>query len=740
MTRHAKSRQFAATPLLAVLTLAASAPALIGQASQPADSVYSTPAVRQLVASVAAANRALPADLASYSARVESEMSFVRVEPDGRETVLQLEQIASDAFWRSDGGLSLEMIGYRAQTLGPTFSALSMFEVPWVVPTLYGERLDLVRTSSAAYSNNGTLLVRRTLHPFAAEREAVYRFSGGDTTVVINLRTRQVPIVRIHVEPVSMPSRPTLLFQGDVDVDVTRMQIVAMRGRLFDSDVGRSFLSLIARGALYVDFQSTEYDELYWLPHTQRFEVQVFSRLEEGRVLFRVISRFVRIEPNDPDGALRAAAVDSLPSGRLAGGEDVGVLSSFGDWQLAIGELGEEADARDFDAYAPSGFLPTGAPRVFFGAQTLSQLFRMNEVEGLYTGAGVTLDAGDALPGLRARWHAGWAWSEGVARGGMEIEQRWTSYAIVARGERTLTPTQDFLYPFQREPDAPSMFGAKDFHFVDRRYVGVVGHRVALGTGIGARAEISRVWDRPAGEPLDSVALGAGGLSTTGASSVRGTLSISASAQAPLLSPVADGSYWRTRLELRRHPSAGGLSLEQGLMLRLSYEGAQGELEWQRVEAGAALRRSLGRWTFWLSGDAGALLSEGAPPQALFELGATANVPGAEDRVFAGDRAALGRATMLFELPFLGAPVKLGSLWLPAPAPSPSIGVRVGWTDASARTLDHLNALGWETSNGARSTLDVRLRFFGSNVSVGAARPLEKGGRWRFVWSLVSEL
>ncbi len=697
-------------------------------------SVYATPALAQLVANVSAANRALPQDLSGYSARVESEMSFVRVEPDGRETVLQLEQIASDVFWKADGSLSLDLVGYRAQTLGPTFSALSMFEVPWVVPTLYGERLDLARTSGTAYSNNGTLLVRRTLHPFSAGRDSVYRFSGGDTAVVINVRARRVPIVRIHVEPARLPSRPTLLFQGDVDVDVTRMQIVAMRGRLFDSDRSPSFLDLIARGALYVDFQSSEYDELYWLPYTQRFEVQVFSRLEEGRVLFRVLSRFVRMDPNDPAAMARTAPVDSFPSGKLAGGRDVGALSSFGDWRLPIGELGENADARDFDAYAPSGYLPTGAPRVFFGARTLSNLFRMNEVEGVYTGAGVTFDAGDAAPGLRLRGHVGWAWDEGTARGGVELEKRWSPWSVAARAERTLTPTQDFLYPFQSEPDAAPMFGASDFHYVDRRQAGVVAQHISLGTGIGVRAEGFQVWDREAGAPPPAPLQ-----TSTGSSAIASSTGISGTTTA-LLPPVAEGSYWRTRLELRRHASAGGVSLEQGLMLRIAYEGAQGELEWQRVEAGATLRRSLGRWTFWLAGDAGALLTDGAPPQALYELGATANVPGAADSVFAGDRAALGRATILFELPFLGGPIHLGSFYLPALAPSPSVGVRLGWTDAKPETLQQMKALGWETSAGIRSTFDVRLRFFGGNVSVGAARPLEKGGRWRFVWSLFGEL
>jgi hypothetical protein len=76
-------------------------------------------------------------------------------------------------------------------------------------------------------------------------------------------------------------------------------------------------------------------------------------------------------------------------------------------------------------------------------------------------------------------------------------------------------------------------------------------------------------------------------------------------------------------------------------------------------------------------------------------------------------------------------------LWLPAIAPSPSVGVRLGWTDASAETLARMEPIAWRTSEGVRSALDLRMRFFGGGVSVGAARPLDKGGRWEFVWGLV---
>jgi hypothetical protein len=45
-----------------------------------------------------------------------------------------------------------------------------------------------------------------------------------------------------------------------------------------------------------------------------------------------------------------------------------------------------------------------------------------------------------------------------------------------------------------------------------------------------------------------------------------------------------------------------------------------------------------------------------------------------------------------------------------------------------------MQRFGWQTSNGALAALDLRMRFFAG--SVGAARPLDRDGQWRFVWGL----
>jgi len=690
-------------------------------AQQP---VYEDAALQALVTRAASANAAPPPGLQGYVARIETELSFARTDADGREVQLQLEQLASDLYWRRDGGLLQEMIGYRSQALGATFSGLSFFDVPWLVPTLYGERLDLVRTGEAERTETGALLRRRALHPFSARRDEVYRFTGGDTVDIIRLPDRTVRIARIHVIAAGTPARPTLLFEGDIDIDADRFNIVRMRGRLIPSGRSSTALDMIASGALYVSFETAEYDGAFWLPREQRFEAQAVSRLAEGRVVFRAVSRFIDVEPNHPDHA-RAPDPREYPYGLIRGDDDLNALARFDDWQNPIGELSAELNAHDFDAFAPPGVVPTGEARLGFGVRHWSHLVRVNQVEGVFTGGGVTWQRGTREAGTLARVHGGYAWSEGALRGGAEVAHRRGAWEYVARGERQLAHTNDFTSVLEPEPGVPPMFGGEQYDYVDRRLAGLVA-RTRATQGWTMRAEIGYAADDNVGRNVISLA--------NPDSVIEPERALRPNR------PAFEGSFALARAELRRNPQAGGLSLAPGFGLRLTYEGARGDLDWQRIEAGASLRRMIGRFTLSAGGDAGIVLSDSTPPQAMFELGTINDLPGFAHKAFTGDRAALARAGIMYTLPIFNAPIRVGSLTLPAPAPAPSVAVQAGWTDARDETLAIMQRFGWATSNGARAALDLRMRFFGGSVSIGAARPLDGAGAWRFVWSLTGGL
>ena len=130
-------------------------------------------------------------------------------------------------------------------------------------------------------------------------------------------------------------------------------------------------------------------------------------------MVFRTVSRFLDVEPNDESALTLAAPPDSFPGGRLVGRDNLGLLASFGDWRLPIGELNARSTARDFDQYIRLTGRPAGEPRLTPGARHFSQLLRVNPVEGVFTGLGATYRFGDAAPGLLARAHAAYLqWRE----------------------------------------------------------------------------------------------------------------------------------------------------------------------------------------------------------------------------------------------------------------------------------------------------------------------------------------
>src|SRR5204863_6826995 len=224
-----------------VLFLAAST--LCGEASfgqvVPVPIVPDSSALTRLLAEAARVNGQIPERLRAYRARIETEMSIVLLDSGGRERTAQLEQIASDVRWRAPDRYDQRVVGYRNQSIGPTFSLMSFFG-GWTVPTLYGNRLQLGVTSESD-PNRVTSAGRRSLaiHPLAANRDQYYLYEGGDTAVTLYSNARRIPIVHIRVRPRPNAAGDAILFLGDIYLDADWKQIGRMRGRLVELKNGK---------------------------------------------------------------------------------------------------------------------------------------------------------------------------------------------------------------------------------------------------------------------------------------------------------------------------------------------------------------------------------------------------------------------------------------------------------------------------------------------------------------------
>ena len=751
-------------PLL-VLQLAVGTPA--------SDAIYSSPALAAFIATAAAANRLPPAPLRGYRARVESELSLILRDTLGRERSAQVEQLAMTAVWKRDRRYDLRVVGYRSESVGVPYSALS-FARSWTIPYLYGDRLTLgvdftraggsrgpERSDSASEQprrarSDDTL---RAVHPLAGDRERIYRFSGGDTVAMLRLRDRTIPIVRVRVRPVfDSALRETRIgaFEGEIDFDAVRHQIVRMRGQFVATSGPRRNRSLLARlpgivAVAYVEYVNAEVDGEYWLPAFQRSEFQAsLAPLGAQRSIFRLVSRFAGL---DVDRELPGKNADDSTKVVLAADSGAEVIrrrlsfapadsvSRFHDWLEPLGAATANVSGSDFDDLAPDAWRAQGPPRVDFTPTKLDEVFRFNRVEGVYTGFAVGERFRDAAPGLTTHAYAGWAWSEETPRGGATIVYQRGPWTTAARAERILASTNDFTPPLEGGSEG---FGALFFGVDDQDYVGRNTANASLTRAIGSpRGALITVQagvrhDQSETATLDRLMLGVGHFRLNRASATGGY------------------AYGSSTVEI--HPDVTGVFLEPGVGLIATYEIAEGQLRWQRAGLTLSARRNISDFVISSRIQGGLVHGGSIPPQALFELGGDNALPGYAYKAFAGDRAAAAGVLASYAFPLLRRPWRvIRSLMIPGLSPGLGAGIQGGWAEASnAAALASIQRLDPSApadcelvnscppplsvpTNGIRATVDMRLTFFGGLVGVGVARAVDRAAPWRLAFRFGQE-
>ena len=678
----------------------------------------------------------LPPHLMAYKARVETEVAILLRREDGSELVAAMEQIASNFRWTRSGYYDQRVIGHRVQQSALTISALSIAPTGWIQPTLYGSRF---RLRNSVASDTGKLRQRNrdgadtmaVVHPLADDRAAWYQFSGGDTTVTIRLGEREIPIVRIRVQPRKGLTTRVLLFDGEISLDAARATLVRVRGHFVRAGGRKNPLDGIATAVAFVEYEQGERSGAYWLPSRQRIELQAAAPiLGEGRAVIRIASRILDMVVNDT--VLDSNTVEKSDSLRQRSRRKLTYaptdsLGRFTDWQLGQGVITQDMHSDDFDDIGPDRWRPTGRPRFDIGTMRPADAMHFNRVEGFYTGAGVRLALRDVAPGVVVRANAGYAWAEQTARGRFAVERTRGSWKQEFRTARSLDVTNDFRVHGDSGPGFWAvMYTSDPYDYVDRYSVTTALMRNFASRHLVARAEIGLVRDgyRPAFRE-------------------RGTFG------RPLFREnrnVDEGSYLRTTASLELRPDVNAEFVKPGIGARLWYERGDGELDWQRAELRVVARHARGPLIATTRFDVGSLFGSRLPPQQLFEL-AKSNLPGYSDREFAGSRAALLRAKLQYIGPYLRQPLKIPvvDLYFPGVAPGLSIGMQAGWAevsgDAARSSVERLRpppgiAINEEQLPGpterVRATTSVGFTLFSGLVFVGFSRPLDQSTPWTF--------
>ncbi len=694
----------------------------------PDSQTYATPALRALVAEAAELNRRVPSALGGYRAGLESEISIGNRRAEGMEMAVQIEQVASVLTWDRTGEYEQLVLGYRSQSIGAAFSTLGFFRSGWAIPSLYGNRIALLfgrDTSEAANRRRrrrgGDPLY--AVHPLAGDRERYYRFSGGDTILTMRTGDREIPIVRVNVKLRDDVPAKSVVFLGELDLDAKRRHIVRLRGYFAVVGGPKPKWDILReaglQGVAFVEAENAEVDGQFWLPARQRFEAHATSNtVGEARAVFRIVTRFVdRTLLPPPPGVEPGAESDTLaihPFRFVVSHPDT--MSAFTAWTTELGAMTAESSAEDFNDVSPDRWSPRGPPRYTIETERVTDVLRVDRVQGLFTGIGAVARFRDAAPGTTLRGAIGWAWNERTPRGRVVAEHRRDRTQWALRVQRSLDITNDFRNPFDSGSTLGPIFGQDNYDYVDRQGATLQALRFfGEERQTQLRVEAGYVEDRDVAVHLRQSPLGLGDPFRPNRA-------------------VAPGSYRRSAVSLDHRPDVSLEFLRPGVGARLLYERADGTLTYQRAEARLTVRTNRGPFSLGARLDAG-LATPDAPPQQLFELGQNQNLPGYEYKQFAGDQAAVLRALAIWRLPYFGAPIRLTNrFWLPPVAPSIGLGLQSGWTRAStARALASVTALGSETTGHARTSVSLTMRFIGGAVGIGVAKPVDHPGPIRFL-------
>lgn len=723
---------------------------------------YQSERLRQIVAAAAQHNRRVPPGLGAYRARLESEISIGSQRPDKGEVSVSVEQVASELTFNRTGAFEQRVTGYRSQSLGLQFASIGFFRNAWAVPSLYGNRLALLfgRDSVSRRPQVGRQPVNRAtvfaIHPLAEDRERVYRYRGGDTVVVLRLNEREIPIIRVEVEPRDDVPEETVIFTGELDLDATRTHLVRMRG--YFARVGRRKpkFDLLNRsrlqGIAFVELVNSELDQRYWLPSYQRFEAQATAPwIGDTRAVLRIVSRFRSYDITPPPGAAPGTEASGTAPPR-AGTEGPGdtlrirehrlsfapadSMKGFTAWRDEIGAMSSAVAATDFDDVAPDLWRATGPPTTSVRPERVNDVVHVNRIEGVWTGLGITRRFREQAPGLMMRAIAGYAWSERAARGRAIVEYNRARARYALRVGRSLDITNDFRVAFDSGNATNAIFGIDDYDYVDRRSAMLsVAHLLPGRFGSAMRIDAGLVDDRQARVAMERSLIGRHQFRENRA--------------------VLEGRYARSALTIDWRPDINGELMRMGYGGRVYYERGDGDADYQRVELRGATRWNSGRVTIAARADVGQVFGRVIPPQQLFELGSSEALPGYGFKEFAGDRAALFRGVAMYRFNIWQVPVPLTRrLWLPSPSPALSVGIQAGWTDistAAARVaVDQLGIIDpaqlalWRPvsrgSDGVRATVTGGLRFFGGAVGVLLARPVDHRGGWHLRLTLGGQL
>jgi hypothetical protein len=617
--------------------------------------------------------------LTSYRARAHGFVFFLAQVGEGLAEpprLVKADELDVEVYWRAPDRSKQLILGWRDGTYLPTDISYHRDHLG-IVTNNFG---NLIRIGEGDE-------VRDAVHPLSPNGLQAYDYALSDS-LAIRTAEGEVTVHQVQVRPRSF-SRPLVV--GILYIDVATAELVRFRFSFTPASYLDRQLEDIS-----VVLESALYRNRYWLPRRQ--EIEIRRRVTWVDFPARGIIRG-RWEIGDYDLNL------NIPAGVFQGPDIGGLLQpskSGSSWEQpleeAIAGVAQPVNRQDMEALrveidrlAGSRALG-GLPSKRLAAGSLSDLVRVNRVQGLTLGVG----AAWGLKGTRIQLRPAIGYGTADDRITGSLSAGWSTGAtsLTLAASRRISDFSDLPVIAPVLNSLSSQEAGKDYgdyvllHDVELALRHRVGGRTAVGLGLAV-------------EESRSVEIEAS----------------PASGSYRLNPPLGTGTHRIIRLSLER--ASGGIAVQRDLQGRLAIEAGEGSSEYIRATASARWLARLGGSELLTRVYLGAG-SSGLPPHRSFAIGGRGTLVGEPFRRYGGRSVALAHLEWRFDAP---APsIRLGSFVSTGRQITLAPFLSAGYTG------EPIPGLPWNGTGGVRPVVGLALEWFMRLVRVEAGIGVRDGG------------
>ena len=618
--------------------------------------------------------------LKSYSSRAHGFVFFLAQVGEGLAEpprLIKADELEVDVYWKAPGRSKQVILGWRDGTFLPTDINYHRDHLG-IVTNNFG---NLIRIGEGDE-------VRDAIHPLSPDGLEAYHFALADS-LAITTAAGEVTVYQVQVRPRTY-RRPLVV--GNLYIDVATAELVRFRFSFTPAaylDRQLEDISVVLESALF--------ENRYWLPRRQ--EVEIRRRVTwldfpaRGIIRGRWEISDYELNAQIPEAMFYGTEIGGLLRPRRSDSSWAQPLSqAIADVAQPVNRQDMEALRAELDRLAGSRALG-GLPSQRLAAGSLSDVARVNRIQGLALGFGATL----GVPGTRLRLRPSLGYGTADERLAGSLQASWSTGAsrVTLGASRRITDISDLPVIAPVLNSILSQEAGKDYG----DYVLLNTLEAGVHRKFGARTEL--------------------GLSI----SVEESRSVSTSAQ-PASGTYRDnpslGSGTRRVARLYLERSSGGFALNTDLQGRLSLEAGEGNGEYVRGTVSARMLARTGGTSELLARVYLGTGSVDLPPHRSFVMGGRGTLPGEPFRRYGGRHMALGHVEWRFDIPAPAIP--LGSF------ASTGRRVTVAPFVAAGYAGNPLSDLPWTRSGGIRPVAGLAVELFMRLLRVEGGIGLRDGG------------